>query len=373
MAFDKRKSLQNALTFTQQGKWDRAIAEYQAILKADPRDLTVCNNLGDLYARAGKVADAIEQYVKLGELYRADGLSVKAIAVYKKIAKLDPTNIAAYQACADLYWEQGLVGEAKIQMTTVVEHFAKVGDTAKLTEAYRRLAQFDPTNIAAIAKLADLLLKAGTPEEAAIEYDRAAQAAQAAGQAAEAKRLFQKARDLLPQAAEANLGLAEMLRGEGKLAEAVDVLEKVTAAEPENAKGWQTLGEVRASLGLGAEAVTALQKAMALGTPEGAVATSLGQALLQTGRADEAVALCERLGDEALEACWRWRPNSRRSTPIWPTCSRIWAAMMRRGQPSGPWLRPRRRAARSRRRSKPTVGFWPWSRRTPRPRCTWRR
>ena len=67
MAFDKRKSLQNALTFTQQGKWDRAIAEYQAILKADPRDLTVCNNLGDLYARAGKVSDAIEQYVKLGE------------------------------------------------------------------------------------------------------------------------------------------------------------------------------------------------------------------------------------------------------------------------------------------------------------------
>src|SRR5271157_121607 len=103
MAFDKRKSLQNALTFTQQGKWDRAIVEYQAILKADPRDLTVCNNLGDLYARAGKVADAIEQYVKLGELYRADGLSVKAIAVYKKIAKLDPANISAYQACADLY------------------------------------------------------------------------------------------------------------------------------------------------------------------------------------------------------------------------------------------------------------------------------
>ncbi len=300
MAFDKRKSLQNALAFTQQGKWDRAIVEYQAILKADPRDLTVCNNLGDLYARAGKLADAIEQYVKLGELYRADGLSVKAIAVYKKIAKLDPANISAYQACADLYWEQGLVGEAKIQMTTVVEHFTKVGDTAKLTEAYRRLAQFDPTNSAAIAKLADLLLKAGTPEEAAIEYDRAAQAAQAAGQAAEAKRLFQKARDLFPQAAEANLGLAEMLRGEGKLAEAVDVLEKVTAAEPENAKGWQTLGEVRASLGLGAEAVTALQRAIALGTPEGEVATSLGQALLQTGRADEAVALCERLGDEAL-------------------------------------------------------------------------
>jgi tetratricopeptide (TPR) repeat protein len=300
MAFDKRKSLQNALTYTQQGKWDRAIAEYEAILKADPRDLTVCNNLGDLYARAGKAADAIDQYVKLGELYRADGLSVKAIAVYKKIAKLDPSNIAAYQACADLYWEQGLVGEAKIQLMTLVERFAKAGDAPKLIEAYRRLAQFDPGNTAAIAKLADLLMKEGKQEEAAIEYDRASQAAQAAGQTAEAKRLFQKARDLLPQAAEANLGMAEILRGEGKLPEAIEVLEKLTVAEPENAKAWQTLGEVRASLGLGAEAVNALQKATAFGMPEAAVATTLGQALLQTGRADEAVALCERVSDEAL-------------------------------------------------------------------------
>jgi hypothetical protein len=47
---------------------------------ADPRDVTVCNNLGDLFAGAGKTADAIDQYLKLGELYRADGLSVKAIA-----------------------------------------------------------------------------------------------------------------------------------------------------------------------------------------------------------------------------------------------------------------------------------------------------
>ena len=116
MAFDKRKALQNALTFAQQGKWDKAIAEYQAILKVDPNDLAVCNNLGDLYARSGRVPEAIEQYLKLGQLYRADGLSVKAIAVYKKIVKLDPTRTEAHLACADLYEEQGLSGEAKLQL-----------------------------------------------------------------------------------------------------------------------------------------------------------------------------------------------------------------------------------------------------------------
>src|SRR5574342_926214 len=181
MAFDKRKALQIALAYTQQGKWDRAIAEYQAILKADPRDLTVCNNLGDLYARTGKPAEAIEQYLKLGDLYRTDGLSVKAIAVYKKIAKLDPKRTEAYLACADLYQEQGLVGEAKVQLATVVEHYHKAGDTGKVIEIYQRLAQLDPTNHPLLTKLADLLAKQGLREAAASEYGQAAQAAEAAG------------------------------------------------------------------------------------------------------------------------------------------------------------------------------------------------
>ena len=300
MAFDKRKSLQNALAYTQQGKWDRAIAEYQSILKAEPRDLTVCNNLGDLYARAGKTAEAIDQYLKLGELYRSDGLSVKAIAVYKKIAKLDPAQTQAYLACADLYWEQGLVGEAKIQMATVVDHYARSGETPKLIEAYRRLTQFDPTNAAIISKLADLMLKENMRESAAAEYERAAQAAQAAGHSADAKRLAQKARDLLPDARQATVERAEALLDAGKRPEALDLLTAITAADARNARAWRLLGEVRASQGTAAEAIEALRQAVALGVPESEVASTLGVALLQMGGVTDAIALCQRATSERL-------------------------------------------------------------------------
>jgi pilus assembly protein FimV len=300
MAFDKRKSLQNALAYTQQGKWDRAIAEYESIRKADPGDLTVCNNLGDLYARTGKTAEAIDQYLKLGELYRGDGLSVKAIAVYKKIAKLDPTRTEAYVACADLYWEQGLVGEAKIQMATVVEHYAKAGDALKLIESYRRLVQFDPMNATIIVKLADALLKEGMREAAASEYDRAAQAAQAAGRSGDAKRLFQKARDLMPDTSEPTLGVAEALVAEQKLAEALEVLGKLTATNAGDAKAWRLLGEVQAVQGRDAEAVAGLQRAVALGMPELEVARPLGNALLRSGRIDEVVDLCRRVTEASL-------------------------------------------------------------------------
>lgn len=300
MAFDKRKSLQNALTYTQQGKWDRAIGEYQTILKADPRDVTVYNNLGDLFARAGKTAEAIEQYLKLGELYRVDGLSVKAIAVYKKIAKLDPARTEAYLACADLYWEQGLIGEAKIQLATVVEHYSKAGETAKLADAYRRLVQFDPTNPSIVARLADTLVRDGKREAAAAEYERASQFAQAAGQAAEAKRLLQKANDLSPAAPKPTVSVAERLLAAGKVPEGLDALRAVTSAEPGNAKGWRLLGETLAAHGHAGEGLSALERAISLDVPEAEVAHPLGRALVEADRVDDAIALCRRVTDAGV-------------------------------------------------------------------------
>ena len=300
MAFDKRKAIQNALSYTQQGKWDRAISEYLAILKADPHDLTVCNNLGDLYARAGKAPEAIEQYLKLGELYRTDGLSVKAIAVYKKIIKLDPGRTEALLACADLYEEQGLTGEAKIQLVTAAEHYAKAGETPKVIEIYQRLAALDQANSMLLTKLADLLRKEGRREEAAAQYELAAQAAEAAGQAAESKRLLAKMRELAPESPQAHLALGEQLLREGRHAEAVDALLKATASDRTNAQAWCQLGEAYVGLGQALEAIAALEQAVALGLPEDAVRRPLAKALILEGRTDEGLTLCQKLTEDAL-------------------------------------------------------------------------
>ncbi len=302
MGFDKRKALQSALSYTQQGKWDRAIAEYQSIVKADPRDLTVCNNLGDLFARVGRTAEAIEQYLKLGELYRADGLSVKAIAVYKKIAKLDPSRTAAHLACADLYQEQGLVGEAKIQLATVAEHYSRAGETPKLIGVYQRLAQLDPSNYVLVAKVADLLAREGMREEAAAEYGHAAEAARAVGQIAESKRLLEKARETLPDSAGTNLSLGELHLKGGLYAEAVDALTKATAVEPGNPQAWRFLGQAYAALDQFEDAIAALQQAVSLGLPEPSVARPLFTVLIKAGRTDEAITFCQKAAAAAGDA-----------------------------------------------------------------------
>jgi len=300
MAFDKRKVLQNALSLTQQGKWDKAITEYQTILRVDPKDTTVCNTLGDLYARVGRAGEAIEQYLKVGSLYRADGLSVKAIAVYKKIIKLDPHRIEAHLACADLYEEQGLTGEAKVQLATVAEQYGRTGNAPKVVEVYQRLAQLDPGNAGVLGKLADHMVRAGMRDQAAAEYQRAAEAARAAGREPEARRFLQRVFELKPDSPVAAMATAEQALRDGQFPQAVEALGKVTRAEPGNAQAWRLLGEAQGRLLHPAEAVAALEQAVRLGVPDLDVWQPLAVNLARAGRSDDGMALCVRATQDAL-------------------------------------------------------------------------
>src|SRR3990172_3485214 len=127
---EKRKGLQAALSYLQQGKLDQAVAEYQAILRTDPNNCNVLNALGDLSVRIGNKAEAIGFFKRLGEVYRLVGLQVRAIAVYKKVLKLDPSHTEASLACAEMYAEQGLTAEAKLQFQTLADQSVRSGTKA---------------------------------------------------------------------------------------------------------------------------------------------------------------------------------------------------------------------------------------------------
>src|SRR5258708_37782379 len=89
-SFNKAKVLATAEKFVQQGKLPNAIAEYEKVIKEDPKDLTVLNTIGDLYSRVGANEQAAHYFKKVGEYYAQDGFTVKAIAIHKTLAKLSP-------------------------------------------------------------------------------------------------------------------------------------------------------------------------------------------------------------------------------------------------------------------------------------------
>src|SRR5271169_5213581 len=91
--FNKSKVLAAAEKYVQGGKLPQAIAEYEKIIKEDPKDLIVMNTIGDLSSRVGDNAKAAEYIKRVGDTYAADGFTVKAIANYKKLTKLVPGSL----------------------------------------------------------------------------------------------------------------------------------------------------------------------------------------------------------------------------------------------------------------------------------------
>src|SRR6059058_6602428 len=112
--FNKTKVLSSAEKFVQQGKLQNAIAEYEKVIKEDPKDLTVLNTIGDLYARVGQNEKACEYFKKVGDQYAQNGFAVKAIAIYKKLTKIGPYNSEHTTKLAELYGQQGLYNDARV-------------------------------------------------------------------------------------------------------------------------------------------------------------------------------------------------------------------------------------------------------------------
>lgn len=185
------------MSFVQQGKLDRAIAEYQAILKADPSDFNVLNSLGDLCARTGNKAEAIAHFMRLGEVYGHDGFYVRAVAVYKKVLKLDPSHTDASLACADMYGEQGLIAEAKLQLQGVADQFLKRGDLLKALWVYEKMIQIEPGSATTVQKIAQMLVKTRRVEEAVAQLTRLGKSLIGSGQTQDARQIHEKVVELL--------------------------------------------------------------------------------------------------------------------------------------------------------------------------------
>lgn len=196
MKKDKRKGLETALAYIQQGKLDRAFDAYQTVLKADPADSNVLNALGDLCARMGNKAEAITFFMRLGEVYRDDGFTVRAIAVYKKVLKLDPSHTEASLACADQYAEQGLRAEAKQQFQGIADHYLRRGNLSKTLEIYEKMIRVDPAHRPTLSKVAGILTRPGGVEESLTGLNSLGERLLGSGHAEVARQLYEAVVDL---------------------------------------------------------------------------------------------------------------------------------------------------------------------------------
>ncbi|HET6844780.1 MAG TPA: tetratricopeptide repeat protein [Candidatus Angelobacter sp.] len=173
--FNKAKIVSSAERYVQQGKLQNAIAEYEKVIKEDPKDLTILNTIGDLCVRIGQNDQACQYFRKVGDQYAQSGFTVKAIAIYKKLTRLNPSATDSLVKLAELYTQQGLFNDARQQYTQLADHLLKSGDTSQAAKILQRILELDPENITMQARLADLYIKLGKKDDAQKIYFSAAE------------------------------------------------------------------------------------------------------------------------------------------------------------------------------------------------------
>lgn len=231
MAYNKSKFVEAAQKLLNQGKVAQAIAEYQQILKYEPRDQVTLMTIGELYIRQGETIQAIDYFERLAQLFVSDGFLTKAIAVYKRIAKLAPEEIRPLEKLADLYVQQGVMSEARPLFLQLAELHLKNNKQPEAIALLKKLLSAEPDNLRIQVRLADLYQAMGQSGEALATYISAAQRALARGDQAECDRLADKALQINAKSLDALIVKARAYSTSGNVAQAAAILEKVPDLE----------------------------------------------------------------------------------------------------------------------------------------------
>ena len=113
--------------YAQAGDFEKAVVEYQAVLEAEPENVSALTNLGVVYYSLGKLDESIAQYNRALELapqdadirsnlaaaYVQKGDLDKALETYQQAIDLDPSLAEAHFGLGVIYMQLGNAEQAR--------------------------------------------------------------------------------------------------------------------------------------------------------------------------------------------------------------------------------------------------------------------
>jgi tetratricopeptide (TPR) repeat protein len=295
--FNKQKVLSAAEKYVQQGKMQNAIAEYEKILKADPKDLTVTNTVGDLYSRLGEADKATECFKTVGDAYATQGFTVKAIAMYKKISKLKP-SLESVLKLAELYTQQGLFNDARAQYLQVAEEFLKAGELENAVRIFLKILEMDPENTTMRVRLAEVYVRLGKKNDAWQIFSAAAETLRSKGSTSAAEEVLQRMLTLDPGNGYALLMQGRNLLEAGDAEAAIESLQKVSDLDS-NPEGLRDLLNAYLKTGRLSDAGTLASKLLTVHNDLASIST-FADALMQAGQYENALQVYDQHAERLL-------------------------------------------------------------------------
>jgi tetratricopeptide (TPR) repeat protein len=315
--------------YAKTGRIRDAVLEAQDIIKRDPNNVEARKLLGRIYLRSlGDMQSgtqsqdilkrAIEQYeaivklepksvddhLLLGRLYRLNNDMVKAEAEFKLAVQLDPTSEDAVTTLAYLYNEEGNSARATQILNSVPDAdrsaklYSALGytyeqqkDYKKAIAAYQKAVDLDHDNLDAMRGLAQNMMSDGQTEAALQQYKqiveadpqdpqsymRIAEIYRRTGKFDQALEALKKAEAYVQDSLEVPYNMAVIYQAQGRFDEAVTVLNNLvqksekpndnyTSGERNNRSVFlERLGNIYRDTGRPQQAVETFQKMLALG------------------------------------------------------------------------------------------------------------
>jgi len=89
---DRAATVRNAEKLIRQGKLDAAITEYVRIVEDQPQDWAAKNTLGDMYARAGQIDKAVQQFGEIANNLSDEGAMARPARSTRKSSSSSRTT-----------------------------------------------------------------------------------------------------------------------------------------------------------------------------------------------------------------------------------------------------------------------------------------
>jgi predicted Zn-dependent protease len=210
-----------------QNKLDEAARFYRRAVEADPKRFEAHLSLGLLLARQRKLDDARAELAAATTLDPGEAGAAAKARAWRALAQIDRSENPA-EASNDLLEALKLSPETPDDTLLAAELAEKAGQNEAAEAAYRRLLARDPTNAAANAGLAHLLI--------------------ARKQFPEAETVLRAALEKSPDDPALTAQLATVLAVQDK-AEALPMLQKLHTAHPDDPSITRMLAEVLAEAG----------------------------------------------------------------------------------------------------------------------------
>jgi tetratricopeptide (TPR) repeat protein len=252
--------MQSAQKFLAKGQLDKAITEYERLVKDDPKDGRLLLKLGDLYTRQGANKEACGAYRKVAEQYAEQGFFLKAVAVCKQILKLDPTLLDVWERLGEMYEMLSLGNDAVATYEQVADAHARAGNHRKSARALEKIAELDPENVAARIRYAEVLSKLNKPEEAAAAFQQGAEVLKRQGRIEDYLKVGERLLYHQPENLEFARELAAAYLDRGEAKHSLAKLQACFNADPKNLETLQLLARAFEQLGQTQKTVSVLKE-----------------------------------------------------------------------------------------------------------------